>query len=107
MGTQGFFSLLDDVSRRNNSLLCIGLDPPLDMPVEDILSANRRIIDAAARVACAVKPNAAFYEARGAQGWEILQETITSCARQRAARHPGRQAGRHRLHRGRLRKGLL
>ncbi|MGO9410843.1 MAG: orotidine-5'-phosphate decarboxylase [Spirochaetia bacterium] len=76
MGTQGFFSLLDDVSRRNNSLLCIGLDPPLETPLGDILSTNRRIIDSIARVACAVKPNAAFYEARGAQGWEILKETI-------------------------------
>jgi uridine monophosphate synthetase len=76
MGTQGFFSLLSDVSRRNNSLLCIGLDPPLELPISDILSANCRIIDATARAACACKPNTAFYEARGAQGLEILQGTI-------------------------------
>ena len=76
MSTKGFFSLLDDVSRRNNSLLCLGLDPPLDVPTEAILPANVRIIDAACPFACAVKPNAAFYEARGLRGWEILLATI-------------------------------
>jgi len=76
MSTQGFFPLLTDVSRRNNSLLCIGLDPPLEVAAEDILPANRRILDAVAGTACAVKPNAAFYEARGSHGWDILRETI-------------------------------
>jgi uridine monophosphate synthetase len=76
MSTQGFFSFLDDVSRRNNSLLCVGLDPPLETPVEDILTTNLRLIEVAAHAACAVKPNAAFYEARGVHGWDILQETI-------------------------------
>ena len=76
MSMQGFFSFLDDVSRRNNSLLCVGLDPPLETPVEDILTTNLRLIEVAAHAACAVKPNAAFYEARGVHGWDILQETI-------------------------------
>ncbi|HVP17431.1 MAG TPA: orotidine-5'-phosphate decarboxylase [Spirochaetia bacterium] len=76
MSTKGFFSLLNDVSRRNNSLLCIGLDPPLDVRAEGILEANLRIIDAVASSACAVKPNAAFYEARGVEGWEALLKTI-------------------------------
>lgn len=76
MSTQGFFTFLNDVSRRNNSLLCIGLDPPLDMPASDILRTNQKIIDAAAPHACACKPNAGFYEARGVEGWEILHQTI-------------------------------
>ena len=76
MSTKGFFSFLNDVSRRNNSLLCVGLDPPVDVPVEDILPRNRKIIDAAGKEACACKPNAAFYEARGVQGWEALRATI-------------------------------
>jgi uridine monophosphate synthetase len=67
---------LDDVSRRNNSLLCIGLDPPLETSVKDIITKNSSIIDAVAGIACAVKPNAAFYEARGIPGMEALQETI-------------------------------
>ena len=37
---------------------------------------NRRVIDAAHTFACAFKPNCAFYEARGLQGWEILRQTI-------------------------------
>ena len=76
MSTHGFFPLLNDVSRRNHSLLCVGLDPPLDFPVEEILPANQKIIDATAESACAVKPNAGFYEARGAAGWEALAATI-------------------------------
>ena len=76
MSTHGFFPLLNDVSRRNNSLLCVGLDPPLDVPVTEILPANQKIIDATADSACAVKPNAAFYEARGVAGWEALAATI-------------------------------
>jgi uridine monophosphate synthetase len=76
MSTHGFFSFLNDASRRNDSLLCVGLDPPLDLPAESVVRANLRIIDAAASWVCAVKPNAAFYEARGAQGWEALQATI-------------------------------
>jgi uridine monophosphate synthetase len=76
MSTQGFFSFLNDVSRRNNSLLCIGLDPPLDAPEDDVLPTIRRIIDAAAGSACAVKPNSAFYEARGVRGLEMLQDSV-------------------------------
>ncbi len=76
MSTQGFFTFLNDVSRRNNSLLCVGLDPPLSMAASDIPATNRKIIDAAAGFACACKPNAGFYEARGAEGWEILHATI-------------------------------
>ena len=76
MSTQGFFTFLNDVSRRNNSLLCVGLDPPLSMAASDIPATNRKIIDAVAGFACACKPNAGFYEARGAEGWEILHATI-------------------------------
>lgn len=76
MSTHRFFSFLNDVSRRNNSLLCIGLDPPLDIADNDVLPAVKRIVDAAADSACAFKPNCGFYEARGAAGWEALAETI-------------------------------
>ncbi len=76
MSTHGFFPHLNDVSRRANSLLCIGLDPPLDLPANEILPAARRVIDATAESACAFKPNAAFYEARGLAGWEALAAVI-------------------------------
>jgi len=76
MSMQSFFSFLDDASRRGNSLLCIGLDPPLDVPDTDVMPTIRGIMDSAAGSACAVKPNSAFYEARGARGLEMLRETI-------------------------------
>ncbi|HTP57607.1 MAG TPA: orotidine-5'-phosphate decarboxylase, partial [Spirochaetia bacterium] len=48
----------------------------LDVPDADVIPTNRKIIDAAGEAACAVKPNSAFYEARGVRGLEMLQETI-------------------------------
>ncbi len=64
-------------SRKNQSLLCIGLDPNPDaMPDVDILTFNKAIIDATCDLVCAYKPNLAFYEAFGAEGFAILEETI-------------------------------
>ena len=71
-----FTTLLQDSVKRNDSLLCVGLDPQLDIPTGDVFPGNRRIIEAAASLACAFKPNAGFYEARGGAGWEALRQTI-------------------------------
>ena len=61
----------------SHSLLCIGLDPdPSLMPVEDVFEFNRAIVDATAEVACAYKPNLAFYEAFGTSGLEKLEWTV-------------------------------
>ncbi|MFW6126512.1 MAG: orotidine-5'-phosphate decarboxylase, partial [Chloroflexota bacterium] len=71
-----FFEKLQEAIRTNNSLLCIGLDPhPELLPVDDILSFNRAIIDATQDVVCAYKPNLAFYEALGPEGLTILKRT--------------------------------
>ena len=78
-----FLKKLLAASRRNNSLICIGLDPEeahlpphlLDQP-DPILSFNRAIIEATADLVCAYKPNLAFYEARGPAGLLTLQETL-------------------------------
>jgi orotidine 5'-phosphate decarboxylase subfamily 2 len=43
---------------------------------EDLVGFGERILDATASRVCCCKPNAAFYEARGAQGWEALGRTI-------------------------------
>ncbi len=78
-GTQrkGFFALLEERVRANRSLLCIGIDPPLDNAAGDSLfSFGRRIVEATAEAACTYKPNIAFYEARGPKGLEALRETI-------------------------------
>ncbi len=64
---------------RNDSLLCIGLDPQPDrMPVDDLLKFTSAIIDATADLVCAFKPQAAFFEAQGLDGWRALQATIAA-----------------------------
>jgi orotidine-5'-phosphate decarboxylase len=63
-------------SKKNNSLLCIGLDPDPEKIIDrDILSFNKAIIDATSDLVCAYKPNLAFYEALGPKGLQILQKT--------------------------------
>lgn len=72
-----FQEKLTAASRRNTSLLCVGLDPdPALMPVEDVAVFNRAIIDATADLVCCYKPNLAFYEALGIPGLEALQRTL-------------------------------
>ena len=72
-----FQDKLTAASRKNNSLLCVGLDPdPSLMPVEDVLEFNRAIIEATAHLVCCYKPNLAFYEALGLPGLEALQRTL-------------------------------
>jgi orotidine-5'-phosphate decarboxylase len=45
-------------------------------PAERVVDFNRRIIEATAGQACAYKPNSAFYEALGVDGFRALKETI-------------------------------
>lgn len=72
-----FQEKLTSASQKNNSLLCVGLDPdPALMPVEDVVEFNRAIIDATADLVCCYKPNLAFYEALGIPGLEALQRTL-------------------------------
>jgi len=78
-----FLEKLTATIARNNSTLCIGLDPTLDtLPEgverspEGVLRFNREIIAATADLACAYKPNLAFYEALGVDGWRVLRDTV-------------------------------
>ncbi len=65
--------------RDNDSLLCVGLDPDAAlMPVKDVAAFNRAIIEATSDLVCAFKPNLAFYEAQGSEGWEALKATIAA-----------------------------
>ncbi len=66
-----------------DSLLCIGLDLALDRLPERFrreprpqLAFGQWLIDQTHPYAAAYKPNLAFYEARGAAGWEELAETL-------------------------------
>ena len=65
------------------SFLCIGLDVDLTkipshlLQEEDpIFSFNKAIIDATHHLCVAYKPNTAFYEAYGINGWKSLEKTI-------------------------------
>lgn len=69
--------------RKKKSFLCIGLDidlakiPSHLLQEEDpIFAFNKTIIDATHHLAVAYKPNMAFYEAYGLQGWKALEKTI-------------------------------
>lgn len=69
--------------RDRRSFLCVGLDcdlekmPPcvLDADDEPLFTFNKNIIDATAPWCVAYKPNLAFYECYGLQGWEALART--------------------------------
>jgi len=73
-----FSEKLVNAVRKNQSLLCIGLDPdPQRMPENlDIFEFNRAIIDATSDLVCAYKPNLAFYEALGNEGLDALKQTV-------------------------------
>ncbi len=73
----GFIEKLASASRKNHSLLCVGLDtdPALIPQGVNVLEFNQAIIDATADLVCAYKPNIAFYEAMGNEGLEVLQKT--------------------------------
>lgn len=63
---------------RNGSLLCVGLDPdPARLPSGvSTLDFLLGVIEATADLVCCYKPNAAFFEADGAEGWETLRAVI-------------------------------
>ena len=73
-----FLEKLINASRKNNSLLCVGLDlDPRLMPDKvDIFEFNKAIVDATADLVCAYKPNFAFYEALGNEGLDALRQTV-------------------------------
>ena len=72
-----FTDKLLNISRKNNTLLCIGLDPdPELMPGVGVLEFNKAIIEATSDLVCAYKPNLAFYEALGSEGLAILEKTV-------------------------------
>lgn len=77
-----FFEMLENRAREINSLLCVGLDAhPADLPENTPEAAKAfclRLIEATSDLALAYKPNAAFFEALGPQGWQALREVIAA-----------------------------
>jgi orotidine-5'-phosphate decarboxylase len=79
MNKQELVSLI----KQKRSYLCIGLDTDLKKipsfllkEKDPIFEFNKRIIDTTYKFAVAYKPNTAFYEAMGGQGWESLEKTL-------------------------------
>ena len=77
---ESFFSFLEKRVDDCSSLLCIGLDPhAADLPAQTAASALefcRKLIKAAAPFAAAFKPNAAFFEVLGPDGWAALRSVV-------------------------------
>lgn len=85
-----FLQLLTQVWQRNDSLLCVGLDPePARFPAalrddpDAIFAFCRTIVDATADLVCAFKPQIAHFAAHGAE--DALQRLIAHVH----ASHPG------------------
>ena len=80
--------LLRDATQRNQSLLCVGLDPdPRRIPAglhaeaDPIYAFCMAIVEATADLVCAFKPNIAFFEALGPAGVATLQRLIADMPR--------------------------
>ena len=70
--------------KRKKSFLCVGLDTDVnkipehlfDESEDPFFAFNKAIIDATADLCVAYKPNLAFYESIGLEGWEVLERTV-------------------------------
>ena len=93
-----FFAKLEDAAHRNNTLLCVGLDPTPEACPDRFLTAardsqelpdgtdvttcqallawNKSVIETTSDLVCCYKPNIAFYEALGRPGMDLLRATI-------------------------------
>jgi len=81
MGAQeSFFARITARTQEARSLLCVGLDPhPEFLTTPSAASARDfclKLIEATADLACAFKPNSAFFEVFGAPGWAALGDVI-------------------------------
>lgn len=70
--------------KAKKSFLCVGLDTDIQKIPEfltadnndSIFSFNKAIVDATADYCVAYKPNLAFYESLGLEGWQALEKTV-------------------------------
>jgi len=77
---ESFFSFLEKRVDDCSSLLCVGLDPHIPDLEEPTAASARdfclRLVKQTAPYAAAFKPNAAFFEMFGADGWTALKDVI-------------------------------
>lgn len=82
-----FVTLVENAQVSKNSLVCVGLDPDLSKfpshlkekfssPRDLVVAFNRGIIDATAPYTSCFKPQSAFYEGLGYEGYSALADTI-------------------------------
>lgn len=69
--------------KKKQSFLCVGLDTDIGKIPEHLLDTddpiyefNKAIINATAKYCVAYKPNLAFYEAAGLEGWLAFEKTV-------------------------------
>ncbi|MCH8030995.1 MAG: orotidine-5'-phosphate decarboxylase [Bacteroidetes bacterium] len=83
--TVSFLSKLHVAQTATGTVLCVGLDPDLarlpdsfhnDAEGVAVREFCTSIVEATAPYACAFKPNLAFFEALGADGWQVLADVI-------------------------------
>ena len=83
---ESFFSFLEKRVDDCSSLLCIGLDPHLpdlqEPTASSALDFCLNVIQETARYAAAFKPNAAFFEVFGAEGWTALRQVVDAIQEQ-------------------------
>lgn len=78
-----FSEKLKEIISSRNSLLCVGLDPDLDL-LPDPLKADSdalyefcaEIVRTTRHVAAAYKLNFAFFEVEGAKGWDVMARLL-------------------------------
>lgn len=75
-------TLISEINRKK-SFLCVGLDTEVSkIPAhlkdadDPVFEFNKAIIDATRDLCVSYKPNLAFYEALGADGWRSLEKTV-------------------------------
>lgn len=77
-----FIGSLTARARAKESLLCVGLDPHPGLLAESspqgALDFCLRLMEATADEAVAYKPNAAFFEALGSEGWRVLEQVVAA-----------------------------
>lgn len=82
-----FLEKLLAASKKNNSLLCVGLDPePVRFPPQylyepagqSVVRFCHDIIEATSSYVCAYKPNLAFFEVLGPRGMDVFQEVVAA-----------------------------
>lgn len=77
-----YTALFEQIGKKK-SFLCVGLDSDIAKIPRHLLNTedpvyefNKAIVDATAAYTIAYKPNIAFYESRGVEGWKSLEKTV-------------------------------